>query len=51
MTELEERFLARGKRIDKTDERYSLGEIGRMERDIIVDALQYEPTAEAITYE
>lgn len=27
--------------IDATDDKYSLGDIGRMERDIIVDALEY----------
>ena len=30
--------------IDKTDDRYSLQEIGRRERDDIVDALEYAPT-------
>ena len=30
--------------IDKTDDRYSLREIGRRERDDIVDALEYAPT-------
>ena len=30
--------------IDKTDDRYSLHEIGRRERDDIVDALEYAPT-------
>lgn len=30
--------------IDKTDDRYSLHEIGRKERDDIVDALEYAPT-------
>lgn len=33
--------------IDKTDDRYSLGEIGRRERDDIVNALEYAPTITA----
>lgn len=32
--------------IDKTDDRYSLGEIGRRERDDIVNALEFAPTIE-----
>lgn len=32
--------------IDATDDRYSLGEIGRMERDIIVDAVTYAKPAD-----
>jgi hypothetical protein len=30
--------------IDKTDDRYSLGEIGRRERDDIVNAVEFAPT-------
>ena len=30
--------------MDKTDDRYSLGEIGRRERDDIIDALEFAPT-------
>lgn len=33
---------------DKTDDRYSLGEIGRRERDNIVYALSYEPEIDAV---
>ena len=32
--------------IDATDDRYSLGEIGRLERDIIVDAVTYAKPAD-----
>lgn len=32
--------------IDRTDDRYSLHEIGRRERDDIVNALEYAPTIE-----
>lgn len=32
--------------IEKTDDRYSLGEIGRRERDDIVNALTFAPTIE-----
>lgn len=34
---------------DKTDDRYSLGEIGRHERDSIVDALGFEPAIDAVS--
>lgn len=30
--------------MDKTDDRYSLGEIGRRERDDIINALEFAPT-------
>ena len=36
--------------IDKTDDRYSLGEIGRRERDDIVDALEFAPTVEPMRW-
>ena len=32
--------------IDRTDDRYSMHEIGRRERDDIVNALEYAPTIE-----
>ena len=35
--------------IDRTDDRYSLGEIGRRERDDIVNALEYAPSAQPKT--
>ena len=34
--------------IDKTDDKYSLGEIGRRERDDIVYALEFAPTVDAV---
>ena len=34
--------------IDKTDDKYSLGEIGRRERDDIVDALGFAPTIDTV---
>ena len=37
--------------IDKTDDRYSLHEIGRRERDDIVDALEYAPTIQPEPHE
>ena len=34
--------------VEKTDDRYTLHEIGRRERDDIVDAIEYAPTIDAV---
>lgn len=39
-------YIDKQKFIDELDDKYSLGDIGRMERDIIVDALLYAKPAD-----
>ena len=39
-------YISRQALIDATDDKYSLGDIGRMERDIIVNALTYASAAD-----
>lgn len=39
-------YIDKQKLIDELDDKYSLGDIGRMERDIIVDALLYAKPAD-----
>lgn len=39
-------YIDKQKLIDELDDKYSLGDIGRMEHDIIVDALLYAKTAD-----
>lgn len=39
-------YIDKQKLIDELDDKYSLGDIGRMEHDIIVDALLYAKPAD-----